>query len=73
MPFTENQETIRQVIEEGFNRGNYDALDALYAPDYLPYISRAINRDVPSIRSNRLATSCRVNTTGSRALTVARS
>jgi steroid delta-isomerase-like uncharacterized protein len=34
MPFIENQETIRQVIEEGFNRGNYDALDALYAPDY---------------------------------------
>lgn len=29
-----NQEVLRSVIEEGFNSGNYDALDALFAPDY---------------------------------------
>lgn len=29
-----NQEVLRRVIEEGFNRGNYPALDALFAPDY---------------------------------------
>jgi steroid delta-isomerase-like uncharacterized protein len=29
-----NQEVLRQVIEEGFNKGNYDALDALFAPGY---------------------------------------
>jgi predicted ester cyclase len=29
-----NQEVLRLVIEEGFNKGNYDALDPLFAPDY---------------------------------------
>src|SRR5690349_8741611 len=29
-----NKEVLRRVIEEGFNKGNYDALDALFAPDY---------------------------------------
>ena len=27
-------EVFRRVIEEGFNKGNYAALDALFAPDY---------------------------------------
>jgi hypothetical protein len=26
----QNQEVLRRVIEEGFNKGNYDALDALF-------------------------------------------
>jgi predicted ester cyclase len=30
----QNQEVLRRVIEEGFNKGNYDALDALFAADY---------------------------------------
>jgi predicted ester cyclase len=34
MASVRNQDVIRQVIEEGFNKGNYDALDALFAPDY---------------------------------------
>ncbi len=29
-----NQEVLRLVIEEGFNKGNYAALDALFAPSY---------------------------------------
>lgn len=29
-----NINTFRSVIEEGFNRGNYPALDALFVPDY---------------------------------------
>lgn len=29
-----NQEVLRQVIEEGFNKGNYDALDPLFAANY---------------------------------------
>jgi steroid delta-isomerase-like uncharacterized protein len=29
-----NQDVLREVIEEGFNKGNYDALDSLYAADY---------------------------------------
>lgn len=29
-----NLAVLRLVIEEGFNRGNYAALDALFAPDY---------------------------------------
>ncbi|MBK8023998.1 MAG: ester cyclase [Chloroflexi bacterium] len=31
---TENQEVLRLVIEEGFNRGNYEALDPLFAVGY---------------------------------------
>jgi predicted ester cyclase len=30
----QNQDVLRRVIEEGFNKGNYAALDALLAPDY---------------------------------------
>ena len=30
----QNLEVLRRVIDEGFNRGNYDALDPLFAPDY---------------------------------------
>jgi steroid delta-isomerase-like uncharacterized protein len=34
MSTQQNQEVLRRVIEEGFNKGNYDALDALFAPDF---------------------------------------
>jgi predicted ester cyclase len=34
MSAEQNKEVLRRVIEEGFNRGNYDALDPLFAPDY---------------------------------------
>jgi predicted ester cyclase len=34
MSTEQNQEVLRRVIEEGFNKGNYDALDVLFAPDY---------------------------------------
>ena len=34
MSATQNQEVFRHVIEEGFNKGNYDALDALFAPSF---------------------------------------
>ncbi len=30
----QNREVLRAVIEEGFNKGNYDALDPLFAPGY---------------------------------------
>ena len=30
----EHTEVYRRVIEEGFNKGNLDALDALFAPDF---------------------------------------
>lgn len=29
-----NKEVLRRVIEEGFNKGNLDALDALFAPNF---------------------------------------
>ena len=29
-----NKEMFRTVVEEGFNKGNLDALNALFAPDY---------------------------------------
>jgi predicted SnoaL-like aldol condensation-catalyzing enzyme len=29
-----NIEVFRQVIEEGFNRGNFDAFDSLFTPDF---------------------------------------
>lgn len=34
MSTEQNQDVLRRVIDEGFNRGNYDALDALFAPDF---------------------------------------
>jgi predicted ester cyclase len=34
---TQNQEVLRCVIEEGFNKGNYEALDPLFAPSYLEH------------------------------------
>ena len=30
----ENTEIFRRVVEEGFNKGNLDALDALFAPNF---------------------------------------
>src|SRR5690242_2443489 len=30
----QNQEVLCRVIEEGFNKGNYDALDPLFATNY---------------------------------------
>ena len=37
MSTEQNQEVLRRVIEEGFNKGNYDALDSLFASDYIEY------------------------------------
>lgn len=34
MSTEQNQHVLRSVIEEGFNKGNYDALDPLFAPNY---------------------------------------
>ncbi len=34
MSSIQNHEVLRQVIEEGFNKGNYEALNPLFAPDY---------------------------------------
>lgn len=34
MSTKQNQEVFRRVIEEGFNKGNYDALDSLFASSY---------------------------------------
>ena len=57
MSSIENQEVLRQVIEQGFNRGNYDALDTLYAPDYQEHqfgISQTLEglkRDIQYLRN----------------------
>jgi predicted ester cyclase len=37
MSAEQNQEVLRRVIEEGFNKGNYDALDPLFAPNYIEH------------------------------------
>jgi steroid delta-isomerase-like uncharacterized protein len=34
MSADQNQEVLRRVIEEGFNKGNYDTLDTLFAHNY---------------------------------------
>ncbi len=34
MSYEQNKAVLRRVIEEGFNKGNYAALDALFTPDY---------------------------------------
>src|SRR5262245_57092788 len=33
----QNEEVLRRVIEEGFNKGNYDALDPLFAPSLVEH------------------------------------
>src|SRR3954451_15690829 len=30
----QNQDVLQRVVEEGFNKGNYNVLDTLYVPDY---------------------------------------
>jgi predicted ester cyclase len=37
MSATQNQEVLRRVIEEGFNKGNYAALDPLFALAYIEH------------------------------------
>jgi predicted ester cyclase len=32
-----HKEAVRRVIDEGFNQGNFDALDEVFAPDYVGY------------------------------------
>ncbi|MBA2678244.1 MAG: ester cyclase [Ktedonobacteraceae bacterium] len=34
MSLEQKQDVLRRVIEEGFNKGNYAALDALFVPNY---------------------------------------
>ncbi len=53
----QNQEVFRQVIEEGFNKGNYGALDPLFASDYrehqfgLQPTLEGFKRDIQSLRT----------------------
>jgi predicted ester cyclase len=53
----ENQEVLRRVIEEGFNRGNYAALDPLFAPGYqehqfgLQPTLEGLKRDIQFLRT----------------------
>ena len=57
MSAAENQAVFRSVIEEGFNRGNYDALDALFSPDYIEHQFglktnlEGFKKDIQSLRS----------------------
>lgn len=57
MSAEQNQAVLRRVIDEGFNNGNYDALDALYAPDYqerqfgLKATLEGFKRDIQALRT----------------------
>jgi predicted ester cyclase len=50
-------EVFRMVIEEGFNKGNYGALDALFAPNYqehqfgLKATLEGFKKDIQSLRA----------------------
>lgn len=37
MSVAHNQEVLRRLIEEGFNKGNYQALDSLFAAPYVEH------------------------------------
>jgi len=37
MSANQNREVLRRVIEEGFNKGNFAALDSLIAPNYVEH------------------------------------
>jgi predicted ester cyclase len=53
----QNQEVLRRVIEEGFNKGNYDALDPLFATGYqehqcsLKTTLEGLKEDIHSLRT----------------------
>jgi predicted ester cyclase len=57
MSLEQNKDVLRLVIEEGFNRGNYPALDALFAPDYkehqfsLKTTLRGFKEDIRALRT----------------------
>ncbi|MCZ7545371.1 MAG: ester cyclase [Anaerolineae bacterium] len=57
MSSSEQLEVFRQVIEEGFNKGNYDALDSLFSSDYrehqfgLQSTLEGFKRDIQSLRT----------------------
>src|SRR5689334_15484777 len=57
MSSEDNQEVLRRVIEEGFNKGNYAALDSLFAPDYqehqfgLRASLEGFQRDIQTLRA----------------------
>jgi predicted ester cyclase len=52
-----NKEVLRSVIEEGFNSGNYAALDALFVPNYkehqfgLKTTLQGFKEDIRSLRT----------------------
>jgi predicted ester cyclase len=53
----QNQDVLRRVIEEGFNKGNYAALDPLYTTDYrehqfgLKTTLEGLKEDIHSLRT----------------------
>ncbi len=57
MSTEQNQAVLRSVIEEGFNKGNYAALDALFAPNYqehqfgLQRTLEGFKRDIQHLRT----------------------
>lgn len=54
---SQNSDVFRQVIDEGFNKGNFDAWDVLFAPDYqehqfgLSKTLEGVKGDVKSLRA----------------------
>ncbi len=57
MPTRQNMDQFRRVIDEGFNKGNYDALDSVFAPDYAEHqfglapTLEGFKRDIQSLRT----------------------
>ena len=41
-----NEATLRRVLEEGFSKGNYAALDGLFTPDYIKTWANRERRDL---------------------------
>jgi predicted ester cyclase len=50
MTTTNSLDVFRGVIEEGFNRGNLDALDALFAPDFQEHQSGMIPPNLEGVK-----------------------
>ena len=45
-----NTEVFRRVIEEGFNKGNLDALDALFAPNFQEHQPGMVPPDLEGVK-----------------------
>ncbi|MBN1582776.1 MAG: ester cyclase [Anaerolineae bacterium] len=48
--FEENEQVFRRMIDEGFNKGNLDALDKLFAPNFVEHQDGFVPPDITGVK-----------------------